>query len=333
MPEGIAHIPSLRISHGAPLLLGKNQLCRIPFDEWYAMDQTFTWAESKYRRSDPVFFKFHIPFDISETESLKRYCLDRIGEFYHALVLAPGCYYFPHPQFSCFYVRKDNNGKAAYTRFVGPFNREWIVFGNVWNNPYDETMLGELQRLYSHLESPLLSAIENQYGGFALFEEISEPEFLLREIIPGSGATFDNANSFVRVIAWLENVLLNERQGAMRSLSITKVFGLCMAALLAKNYSDIETYAPYFSSLYRLRSKLVHGETHWTSLSANDQDNCRRGIVFAAMVYRKIISYHLSTGHDASISRRMNALLRPDDGSVVLPAEFDQFTMEINSML
>ena len=229
--------------------------------------------------------------------------------------------------------REQENAHIACTRYVGPFNREWIVFGSVWNNPYDQVMLDELERLYSVFENPALSKIEDQYGGFGLFEEVSEPEFLLREIIPGNGPTFDSANSFVRAIAWIENVLLKERRGAMKSLSITKALGVGMGCLLAKKYDDLETYIPYFSSLYKLRSRLVHGETHWNSLSANDQENCRLGIFFMAMVYRKIIAYHLGPGKDSSISKRLNSLVEPAKGSNVSRSEFDHLFGEVNSIL
>src|SRR6185436_5541667 len=132
------------------------------------------------------FFRFDIPKDITNDKDLQAFYSFKLDRLYRSFVLFPGHYYIPRPENSCSYFIDHYDDHISYKRCIGPFEREWLIFGNGWNNDYDQEGLNEVKRIYEDIKvQNVLDNIENGYGGFSLVQELSDPEFLISEIIPG----------------------------------------------------------------------------------------------------------------------------------------------------
>ena len=342
--ECYVHLPSIRIPGMKVFNIGAEKMCKIPFEEWYEIDQSFVWAQKHYDNASPVFFRFNIPCDLTDDDAISEFYSSMVDKIYRALVLSPGYYYIPRPENSCSYFIFHNNDSDQFPeiiqgplvrRYVGPFEREWLIFGNGWNNDYDENALLDLKKTYEDITcTKVLDEIEDEYGGFALLQEISEPEFLLTNIIPGQGCKFDVPNSLVRSVSWLENILIPEKKEERFNLSLTKAFGYFVGLMTTTEYEKLDNDISFYSSLYTLRSKLIHGEINTNSLSEHEYKSCRFSIALTVLVLRKIIAYHLSGQSNLPLSSALLQLLYENDGRVLVDqVKFKSFRQTLDSIL
>jgi hypothetical protein len=99
----------------------------------------------------------------------------------------------------------------------------------------------------------------------------------------------DRVNSFVHAMAAAEGLLLPPRSEARGGPGLTVTFGRHAAVLASPSREDLSDRADDLSSLYRLRSRLVHGEMNPNSLEAGDVERLRLGLSFFRFALIRIL--------------------------------------------
>src|SRR5436190_4577154 len=129
----VIHLPGLRLA-GGPHALGGGKLRALPFAEWYSLDGAFRQADRQYSQTAPVFWQCEIPLpDEVDEETLLRDVSELRSLVHLALLLTPSVPLLPTPALSITYLRlvDERTGDfGAWARLVGPFEREWIVYGS-----------------------------------------------------------------------------------------------------------------------------------------------------------------------------------------------------------
>jgi hypothetical protein len=139
-------------------------------------------------------------------------------------------------------------------RFIGPLEREFIVYGSPLTYRYDAEDLVAVDGRCSFL---VTNDVRNRGGdvlaAIDVLEETARPDSWYVEDLKT-----DYLHGFVRCMAACESLLLSADDGG-KGDSITETFGRHAAALLRPLLRNREEGAKYFSSLYQLRSQLIHG--------------------------------------------------------------------------
>jgi hypothetical protein len=301
------HLPGVALEGTGDQAVGPGRLAYLPFADWQRLDPTFPWADSHYDEARPVFFvgEADLPDDPNDAQQTTARW---IGRLHLALLLHEDAPLLPAPTLSVMYLRR-NTKRAPVWRYVGPLGREWIVFARAPQLTCDDARLSVVRFLYAQLERA-------ERNGFARGLEASlhaltltmRPEFWF------SDRGIDRVNQFIHSMAAIEQLLLPPKEMAGGGPGLTVTFGRHTAVLTGPTRPDLGERADELSSLYRLRSRLIHGETGAADLEDDDLERLWLGTSLFRFVLIRVLA--LGEGHkldDASLPAVLaRAWLDPD---------------------
>jgi hypothetical protein len=293
MIEYYSHIPNVSLYNHNGFDIGVGSLLELPFEKWCQLDPTFSDNESKYKKSKPVFVKGQIEISddhilsIQQLENVVSQKLDNTLRLIQlAFLLHPHCPIVPPLKMSVTYCIINEKG---IIRFIGALEREWIIFGNVIDYKFDDSQLVIVKNNYEFLtkfdESKAYDGIS---AGINTLYLTTIPEVWWGQ----SG--INKINDFIHCITALEYILLPSREES-RGIKLTSTFGQNCAVLLSSNREELVEMTEIYSNVYRLRSRLIHGETgiskitdeEW-NLLLSGRTLLRNVILFAITLKHKI---------------------------------------------
>ena len=127
--QWFAHLPGVQLESDGAVGVLEGFLTHLSFDEWCELDPSFPYSKANYNRSRPAFYvgSAELEGDLNNVLTIVR---QRINRFYQALLLDARVPLLPKPQLSVHYVRVNLPSGVGTYRLVGPFEREWIIYGN-----------------------------------------------------------------------------------------------------------------------------------------------------------------------------------------------------------
>lgn len=252
------HLPGVALGETVEVPIGLGRLVRLSFSDWTELDDAFSWNERQYERSQPVFYAGEA--DLPDDQSAAVIQVVAWAQNLHrAFLLAPGTPLLPSPQLSVTYLRwvfpDDSPVQSAWLRSIGPLEREWIVFGNKIQVTFDNEQIAAVQQNYDLLATydPERS-FPGVEAGFHALELTTRPECWW------DGGRSDQINSFVHCLTAIEHILLPPLAEAPSGMKLTPTFGRHAAVITDPSREGLAERTRFFSDLYRLRSRLVHGE-------------------------------------------------------------------------
>jgi len=278
-----AHLPSVAIDGVEGEVLGPGRVERLPFREWGRLDPTFPWAQTKYEASAPVFWvgEADLPSDIDAAHAIVSKWIERV---HLAMLLDDGAPLLPAPTLSVTYLSRGKR-TVAVRRYVGLFQREWIVFAREPQLTCDRATLARAQSVYDLLERAeargFPAGVESSLHALLL---TMRPEFWFGD------HGVDLANSFVHSIVAAEGLLMPARSIDRGRPGLTVTFGRHAAVLAAPTRDDLERRAADLSQLYRLRSRLLHGEQDPSHLDDDALVSLDDGISFFRFALRRAVA-------------------------------------------
>lgn len=287
-----AHLPGVSLEAGGPVPLGRGEICHLSFEEWRQLDDEFPFNDRQYENSRPVFYKVRgdLPADPSESYRTVKPWIDQL---YYSFLLAEGAPLIPNPAFSVTYIQVEHPGVAgagpSSFRHIGGFEREWIVFGSKLSYPFTKDDLDEIQRVHRLLEAVTRNGrLQDVEAGLHTLELTARPEFWWDD-----AGRLNHVNGFVHCMTALEEILLPEGEGA-RPGTLTETFGRHAAVLTSRSWDQIDQGAREFSDLYRLRSRLIHGQLSLENMDDRNWDRLPvprqllRYVLIYVMAYRRV---------------------------------------------
>jgi len=296
-----SHLPGVALTDHKNFELVDGYLTELSFGEWVKLDDSFPYDERKYNANKPVFYigQTNLTEDIDQTRK-------RIEDFTHllnlAFLLSPMNPTLPTPHLSITYLTISTSHGVAGWKLIGPFEQEWIVFGNKILYHFDEYQLRIVKNNYEILSHYDLgnSSDPISYALDTIFRT-SFPEFWWHR----SG--INKINEFIHCMMSLESLLLPTKDDYKKNssnkdksknkpkINITNTFGKHASVIASNNYTMIEGREETFSNLYRLRSRLIHGEIGISDLSNNEwnllllgRDFLRYVIICSIKIKKKI---------------------------------------------
>lgn len=269
-----AHLPGIA-ANDSELPLGKQKpidqgyLTKLRFDEWFKLDGAFPYSSLKYEKSQPIFYvgEAEAPNNVETMFSQVTKLVNRIHK---AFLLSHICPLLPPPAMSATYITIENEDENVnpVIRLIGPAEREWIVYGSLPINCWlDESNVSEARSNLEILRT--FNPDESFYGveaGLQVLTLTSLPEFWW------SQRELNRVNDFIHCMAALENILVPRKDEAPPKMIITRTFGRNLALILVPTREDVERATKFYSILYRLRCKLIHGEIGIKDLNNNEYD-------------------------------------------------------------
>ncbi len=262
-----AHLPGVVLDGDGGMRIGPGRLVHLPFTDWSKLDSTFSFNDRQYEESRPVFYSGAAdlvdPSDLGESHVLN--CVSRL---HTAFLLHPDAPLLPSPHMSVIYLQVEVSslpGAVSWRRIIGPFEREWIVFGSRVTYHFDDSQLAVVRSGYEALEGfDATRAFSGVESSLRTLEVTTRPEFWW------DGRSLNKINEFVHCIAALEHILLPAREDTPAEMKRTPTFGEHAAVFTSPSRDDLQERARFFSTLYRLRSRLLHGELGITELEEED---------------------------------------------------------------
>jgi hypothetical protein len=238
-----AHHPQLASQGWTRSPFGAGELAQLTFDEWYRLDGTFPYAQSKYAATGPVFYHQALEVRPRPEVSVEHHLLPRFRPavvlVHHALLLATG-ERLPPPAFSIWYFAHPTEGTVSWT---GPFLRETIVFRHEPTTVMDEAALAEAKDCHALLASaPAALGVPEVAAALATLERTARPEF--RPL-----------NAFMHAVIALAALIMSDVRR-----DLTRTFSRRLGVLLAVGHDTLAAAAAEFEAFYRARSRVVHGE-------------------------------------------------------------------------
>ncbi len=289
-----AHLPGVALQSSRELSFGAGKLAHVPFDEWHQLDDAFSFNESHYKQSRPVFYTGEADFP-EDLDIAREFIHKSIHMLYLAFLLEQEVPLLPAPEMSVTYLRIprviDDNTPAGsyYEREIGPFEREWIVFERSGRTTFDDARLSSVRWAYSQVAAfDPDNAFSGVAAGLDTLELTARPEFWWHN------EGIDLINGFVHCMAALEHILLPSHDEAPTGMKLTPTFGQHAAVITKASRKDLQQRAKHFSALYRLRSRLVHGEMGLTQLTDQEWSFLDEGrellryVLLKAMELRKV---------------------------------------------
>lgn len=243
MSRVVAHVPMVVLpKETSAIPLAEGTLRAIPYDDWYSYDGNFPFAQSQYESTAPVFLVLDRPPSTSDAfDALVDASINELSGLHQALLIATGRRLIP-PSLSMMYFLWDNDADLAehgvsgsVTRYVGPCNRELIIFGNqldrVLLTPVLIRLIHELEALLATPHAPLNGLID--------------------ALVRTGRHSYSSLNESLHLIAGLETLLV--RRGEPLTATFARRFSVISGSDDAQmNESDGRL-------LYQIRSDLMHG--------------------------------------------------------------------------
>ncbi len=277
-----AHLPGVKIDSSKRRPLGGGRLVQLPYETFRRLDNAFPFADSDYEKSSPTFFSWETNLPDNEDEMDER-VFQRMTRVHRCLLLVHDTPLLPPPRMSVMYISfrpRDIPGVlGAVRRLIGPFERDWVIYGgNLSPTLFDEPRLSEARTAYDLLEHLRPG---NVFLGIASGLEIlaltAHPEFSYsseRDEIMGERILL---NGFIHCVAAVENIVLQSPEGASTQPSLTTSFGRHVSVLLSSSPDELDKSAGVISDMYRLRSRLIHGEIGVANLGEGESKQLTKG--------------------------------------------------------
>jgi hypothetical protein len=295
--ELFAHLPGVALEGSNGFDIGPGRLTVLPFENWSELDPTFAYSESHYERSKPVFYVGRQTDIYEDVVSAKTHLMDWVNLIHLSFLLDSRVPLLPPPKISVIYLKISDDNirhqygiKHLYERIIGGFEREWIIYGNKITFNFNETHLSAIQHLYELLsKSDLINAFNGITEGLDTLVLTTFPEFWWFQ------TGLNSINGFVHCITALEHILLPPKEEASREMKLTSTFGQHAAVCLSSDRDALEEQAKTLSALYRLRSRLIHGETGISGITEEEwkqlwlgRSLLRNVIIFALTLKQKM---------------------------------------------
>lgn len=287
-----AHLPSLKLEGLEKFDFSIGCVSYPDFETWHDLDGTFAYSKKRYEESKPLFFNGSLEFDSNNVSEI----FDEIKQinlhFYWAITLALGGRLIPNPEMSCSYFLFDLEQGVLKLKSIGNFEREWIVYGDHYQYKLDRISLQQIEKEFKFLLNS--RDFSGQYPimqGFRTLQFTSNPDFYL------SNGVVSNFNGFVHCMSVLEAMLVPAFVRKKYNMFITEAFGKNAATLSTSAYSDIEEQVPYYSEMYRIRSKMIHGEVSITNFSEGVETLFSVNRSLLTIIIKNLIAL-LNTGFD-----------------------------------
>jgi hypothetical protein len=286
--EVILHLPGIVIETGGGFSLGMGRVEALSFKQWQQLDPSFGFAEENFTKSRPVFWIGVMSIktivsreNLSDVSCEIKEIANNIAHKVHSsFLLGSALAWVPTPILSAIYCRVFFDGLVATLRFIGPMEREWIVYGSDVKVSYDETTISQVDWLFKWLEKyHPLSCYQSASTGLSVLERTTRPDNWWGDAYKLS------VNDFIHCVTACEDILLQPN-----TKNLTDTFGCHAAVLMASTYSEIKQMAKIWSDVYRLRTQLMHGK-----IRLDDLDHeARKSLPMARKLLRKIIISVLS---------------------------------------
>jgi hypothetical protein len=193
---------------------------------------------------------------------------DWVLRVHRAFLLHPAAPVLPSPSMSVTYLQVESPsvpGAVLSKRMIGPCEREWIVFGSAITYRFDDRQLAAVRWGYDALEGfDPTRAFPGVEAGLRVLEVTTRPEFW------SDRRPLKRISEFVHCIAAVEHILLPARKDATAEIKLTPTFGEYAAVFTKPSRDQLQEDAKKFSDLYRLRTRLLHGELGVTDLKEED---------------------------------------------------------------
>ncbi|MEM8485550.1 MAG: hypothetical protein AAF564_08360 [Bacteroidota bacterium] len=301
--QWFAHLPGVQLAPGrSSYEVIDGRVTYLYFGEWCELDPSFPESEDKFNDARPVFYIGEAELE-GDLKSVLKQVGERLGRFYLALLLDARVPLIPDPQLSVHYVRVNLKAGVATYRLVGPFEREWILYGNRTDYEFDEVAFQALQVAYDLL--PAQGAL-HEAGYFPGVE--AGLETLIRTARPDAWwdqQSVHHVNDFIHCTSALENLLVLD-SAEEQAPDPVAAFGQHAAALVSPTHSGVAGLAQSYAGLYRLRTNLLHGQMTMADLSSGDQQALRLG----RMLLREVLLKALALNVGRSGSETLAGLLK-----------------------
>lgn len=290
--QWFAHLPGVQLAPGRSSYdLIDGRVTYLYFGEWCELDPSFPESEDKFNDARPVFYIGEAELE-GDLKAVLKQVSARLGRLYLALLLDARVPLMPDPQLSVHYVRVNLKAGVATYRLVGPFEREWILYGNRIDTEFDEAAFQALQVAHDLLPT------QGDVHAAGCFPGVEAGlETLVRTARPDAWwdqQSVHHVNDFIHSTTALENLLVMDTTEAHAADPVA-AFGQHAAALLSPAYEGIAELALSYAGLYRLRANLLHGQMTMADLNSGDQQALRLGRMLLREVLLKALALNAAT--------------------------------------
>lgn len=262
-----AHLPGVTLAGLDEVVFAQGRLTCLSFDDWQQLDGAFRWTASTYEQSRPVFYTWQT--DSPEDQDPGVEVSEWLPPIHLAFLLAPNTPLLPDPRMSAIYVRTEFSAASQIAaagigfqtvRLIGAFEREWIVFGNRTSAIFDRPAIAQVNSLWRFLSVSLQHTLYPGIDGcIQTLRLTAHPEFWWPSH-EWDDQQLNAVNSFVHCVGALESILVPGKGERPGHKTITQLFGEHAAVLADSSRDDLQRRTLLFSAVYRLRSRLIHGE-------------------------------------------------------------------------
>lgn len=299
-----AHLPGVSLESSQTIPIGLGEIGMLPFDQWQQLDQDFPFNDRQYGESRPVFYKCRASLSCDQDKVFHQVG-GWIDLLYRAFLLAPNVPLLPNPRFSAHYIIIESPSDPVAQRetysVIGAFEKEWIVFGNKIRYSFSNDDLPEIKHIYHLLEATSHERTFDTVGaGLNALELTARPEFWWDE-----GGRLNRINGFIHCMVALENILLSGNTESTKPGTLTKAFGQHAAILVSPSRNELGIWAERFSGLYKLRSRLIHGQASVENISGTDWEN----LLLARPLLRSVILSAIACERQGTSNESLAALL------------------------
>ena len=299
-----AHLPGVSLEGVESFPIGLGELVHLSFDEWQELDGKFPYNDRQYKKSRPIFYTGHATLPADQDETFHQVSA-WVNQLYQSFLMAPTVPFLPVPQLSVIYLKiempRDPTLQSLRFALVGPFEREWIVFGGKIRFTFTSEHLLEIQRAYRLLStvSPE-SAFRGVEAGLNTLELTARPEFWWEE-----DGDLNYINGFIHCMTALENILLEWEEDGAKHGNLTRTFGQHATAFTTPSRDDFGNREADFANLYRLRSRLIHGQISVENL---DEAGWER-LLMARPLLRSVLLLAIALGRTEHEDESLPSLL------------------------
>jgi hypothetical protein len=246
-------------------------LVQLPFEAWTELDSDYSGSDNDYRKSRPVFYAGKIDCD-GDLERAGEKIREWVQGLHRALLLTPAVPLLPPPKLSTTYLTIHKNQDRSNYAWEGATGLEWIIFGCEISSAITGEQLTTVKEIYKLLDDyDPVSAFAGVEAGLRTMELIAFPEFWWE------GQQIKAINGFIHCMAALENILLPPKERSPKGMNITTIFGKHAAALTCQEHNQLHEQAAFYSDLYQLRSRLIHGELSAADLKPSERSQLNLG--------------------------------------------------------